>query len=500
MQKEIALHLEDVVFRFQEKGKRNILDHVSLDIEAGTITVIMGSSGCGKSTMAAVAAGLYPENGGYLECGEIELYGNSVKAMNQQERAGYLTVMFQNPDLQFCMNTLRKEMRFCMENICVPVEQMDEKILRAAGILGITDLLDQDLHSLSGGEKQKAVLACLYVMESKCILLDECFANIDREGAEGLLHMICRMKQEGRTIIAIDHQADLWLDEADEIVILGKGAVPVARKLHKGNLQEYYPVFEEQGLFYPKKRTRLARGYAGRENAVSFRDLSIRRGTARKKGRLKKEPELPFLLEHADADFPRGCMTAVLGPSGTGKTTTFLSVLKQHPYTGTIEVNGRSVDKMKRRQLYHQIGIVFQNPANQFITQNVKEEVIQSIRVWNKKLAEDSYEQKAGELLQSYQLGQYHRYSPYMLSQGQQRRLAVLSVLAGGQKILLLDEPTYGQDYRSAMAIMMQLRKKMEEEDLTVIFITHDRMLANTWADKIYLLKDKTLTECEVNI
>ena len=190
MRKEIALHLEDVVFRYLENGKRNILDHVSLDIAAGTITVLMGSSGCGKSTMAAVAAGLYPENGGYLECGEIELYGNSVKELDQQQRAAYLSMMFQNPDLQFCMNTLRKEMRFCMENICVPVEQMDEKIRYAAKVFGMEQLLDQDLHTLSGGEKQKAALACLYVMESRCILLDECFANIDREAAESLIQLL----------------------------------------------------------------------------------------------------------------------------------------------------------------------------------------------------------------------------------------------------------------------------------------------------------------------
>ena len=498
MQKELALHLEDVVFRFLEKGKRNILDHVSLDIAAGTITVLMGSSGCGKSTMAAVAAGLYPENGGYLECGEIKLYGNSVGDLNQQQRAAYLTMMFQNPDLQFCMNTLRKEMQFCMENICVSVEKMDEKIRHAAGLFGIESLLDQNLYSLSGGEKQKAMLACLYVLESKCILLDECFANIDREVAEDFMRMICRLKEEGRTIIAIDHQVDLWIDAADEIVILGKGAVPIARNINKENLQEYYPVFEEQGLFFPKDRTRQAKGCIGQEEAaISFHDLSIRRGKASSKRFWKKAPELPFLLENAKAEFPKGRMTAVLGASGTGKTTTFLSVLKQHPWTGEIKINGKSLDKIKRRDLYQQIGIVFQNPANQFITQNVKEEVSKSIRVWNRKITDKECEERSARLLEDYQLGQYHRYSPYMLSQGQQRRLAVLSVLAGGQEILLLDEPTYGQDYRSAMAIMMQLRKKIEEENLTVIFITHDKMLAHTWADKIYLLKDKKLVEWE---
>ena len=137
MSANTALELEDVVFRYQEKGKRNILDHTSLSIPAGTLTVLMGGSGCGKSTLAAVAAGLYPENGGFLEGGTIRLYGQDLKTLDPQKRAAYLTVLFQNPDLQFCMNTLREEMRFCLENIRVPAGEMDARIDRAAAELGI---------------------------------------------------------------------------------------------------------------------------------------------------------------------------------------------------------------------------------------------------------------------------------------------------------------------------------------------------------------------------
>ena len=203
MSADLALELEDVVFRYQEKGRRNILDHTSLTIPAGTLTVLMGGSGCGKSTLAAVAAGLYPENGGFLESGIIRLYGQDLKMLDPQKRAAYLTVLFQNPDLQFCMNTLREEMRFCLENICIPAGKMDERINQAAAELGITPLLDQTLSTLSGGEKQKAALSCLYVMESRCILLDESFANLDREAAVQLLEMLLRMKASGRTILAI---------------------------------------------------------------------------------------------------------------------------------------------------------------------------------------------------------------------------------------------------------------------------------------------------------
>ena len=137
MSANTALELEDVVFRYQEKGKRNILDHTSLSIPAGTLTVLMGGSGCGKSTLAAVAAGLYPENGGFLEGGTIRLYGQDLKTLDPQKRAAYLTVLFQNPDLQFCMNTLREEMRFCLENIRVPAGEMDARIDRAAAELAL---------------------------------------------------------------------------------------------------------------------------------------------------------------------------------------------------------------------------------------------------------------------------------------------------------------------------------------------------------------------------
>ena len=223
MSADLALELEDVVFRYQEKGRRNILDHTSLTIPAGTLTVLMGGSGCGKSTLAAVAAGLYPENGGFLESGIIRLYGQDLKTLDPQKRAAYLTVLFQNPDLQFCMNTLREEMRFCLENICIPAGKMDERIEQAAAELGIMPLLDQPLSTLSGGEKQKAALSCLYVMESRCILLDESFANLDHEAAIQLLEMLLRMKASGRTILAIDHRADLWLEAADEIILLEEG-------------------------------------------------------------------------------------------------------------------------------------------------------------------------------------------------------------------------------------------------------------------------------------
>ena len=442
-----AVRVNDVTFRYFPEGKRNILDHVTLTIPKDGITVLTGDSGCGKSTLAAVMAGLYPENGGLLETGDVEVFGNSVFSMKPQERAKQISMMFQDPDLQFCMNTLRKELRFCLENICTPKETIERSTLQAAQTMRIEHLLDRPLQTLSGGEKQKAALCCLLALDSKILLLDEAFANIDTKTALELIGHLRTLADSGKTVIAIDHHRALWEGAADRFLTMGEpmeAAVPQPRK-HGEN-----------------------------SPAVVLRDVTICR-------------EAP-LVERGNAVFEKGAMSVILGESGCGKTTTFLAMLKQYPYEGHIEIGGCDLKKIRQKELFRKVGVVFQNPANQFITQNVLQEVQTGLRLW-KKAAD------AEELLKDYGLWQYRKYSPYMLSQGQQRRLAVLSVLCGGQEILLLDEPTYGQDARSTVVIMEQLQKKMEKDGLTVICITHDEALANTWADKIYRLEGRRFYE-----
>ena len=489
MSNEPALSMEDVVFRFYEHGKRNILDHVSLSIEPGKLTVIMGSSGCGKSTLAAVAAGLYPENGGFLIQGKISLFGHPVEDMDPRTRAAYLSLLFQNPDLQFCMDTLRKELYFCMENMCMPPDEMEEKAREAARRMGVLPLLDRPLHTLSGGEKQRASLCCLALLGSRCIVLDEAFANLDEAAARSLVRQVAAMKEQGITVIAIDHQLELWREAADEIIVLGEGARVLQRGITRENLSSYMPLFLAEGLSYPEESPKKEPFGAGQEMAVSFSHVTVPAEVIKK--RFKKPQFGRILLSDVTTGFPKGRMTAILGESGSGKTTALMAILKNHPYTGSICVNGRDIAGMTKRELFHQAGIVFQNPANQFITQNVEQEVRCSVLAWNRGCPEEEAGRITEEALRAYGLWQHRRYSPYMLSQGQQRRLAVLSVLSGGQRILFLDEPTYGQDHKSTHAIMQQLYEKTRREGLTVIFITHDQGLADRWADHIVWLKDR---------
>lgn len=479
---EYFLTARDLTFRYFEKGGHVILDHVDFDLPKGKTIVLLGKSGSGKSTLLSVLGGLYPENGGILLSGEIEICGKPLPKLRFGERASYVSEMFQNPDLQFCMDTLRKEMIFCLENISRPREEMDGRVDAFAKAMKIEKLLDQPIHSLSGGEKQKAALCCLLLLNSKGIFLDEPFANLDERSAGELQEILKKhQREQGTTILAIDHRIDLWLPYADEFWILGEKGRILKKGITRDNWREYRQLFLEQGLFYPHEKKRFHEEEKT-ETLLSMENLTICRG---------KSGEA--LLLKAQAEIPKQKFTALLGPSGCGKTTLFSAILGQKKYGGSILLEGQELRKMKSKLRFRKIGTVFQNPSNQFLSTRVLEEVLVSLKVWNPKAEEQALTKEALSMLDSYQLKAYQKYSPYMLSQGQQRRLAVLSILAGGQKLLLLDEPTYGQDYASTTAIMEQLRRLVKEEGLTVLFTTHDRQLAAEYADRIYEVEGKEL-------
>ncbi len=501
MEPAVAFH--DVTFRYFSQARQPVLDHLSLELEQGRVTLLMGSSGCGKSTLAALAAGLYPENGGVLESGDIRLFGRDVSEMEPQARAAWISMMFQNPDLQFCMDTLRKEMRFCLENIQVPREEMDSRIEETADRLGLSGLLDRKLYTMSGGEKQKAALCCLFLLDSRCFLLDEPFANIDPDSAAELAAMLGDMKRTGKTVIAVDHRPDQWLGLADEIIVLGTGGQVKARGITRDSLGQYRDLFEEEGLFWTGGPAQTGTGIqpAGDgaqdsgpgQASITFSDLSAGPG-GRKKGLFRREQDPAVRITYGGGIVTKGTMTALLGPSGSGKTTFFKALLGQQEYRGSICLGGQEIGKMKNRELFSRIGIVFQNPASQFVTQNVLEEAEAGLRAWHGEMTPENRREEALKMLDEFQLKKYRKYSPYMLSQGQQRRLAVLAMLAGGQEVLLLDEPTYGQDGRSTREIMEQLAKRVKE-GLTVVFSTHDRELARRWADQIWLLTEDGIRE-----
>ena len=197
----------NITYKYFEHSKKNVLEGVDIALKKGNITLLTGKSGCGKSTLAYILAGLYPENGGVLLSGEVLFDGVNLHALTADKRVKYVSMMFQNCDLQFCMSTLYQELMLCLENIAVPAEERPQAIEKAVALLGVEKLLHRAFNTLSGGEKQKCVLCCILVLQSKCIILDEAFANVDDASAREIIQLI---RKSGLTVLAIDHNVALW--------------------------------------------------------------------------------------------------------------------------------------------------------------------------------------------------------------------------------------------------------------------------------------------------
>ena len=295
---------------------------------------------------------------------------------------------------------------------------------------------------MSGGEKQKCALACIVALKSRYIILDEAFANIDPISAREIIEIVCQLNV---TILAIDHNIELWTGKYNNIISLDNSvATPFDLKADLHELGE--TLIATKGLVV---------------NGIRYPDILIKKGS----------------------------INAIVVRSGAGKTTLFKTLIKQYKYEGSISLNGVEVRRVGRRKQFVQCGIVFQNPACQFLALTVFEEVLFSVKRWYKKKSPQWQEEKTLELLAMFKLDGYKKYAPYMLSQGQQRRLAVLTMIAGSQEVLFLDEPTYGQDYEN-ICVMMRLLLEKAKSGLTIIFATHNITIAENFSHQIIKVGD----------
>lgn len=454
-----VLSCKDIEFKYQINSKKNIVNNFSYDFLEGKVYLISGFSGCGKSTLAYILAGLYPEHKGVMSKGKVLLLNRDISEYSPNERVKEIMMMFQKSDAQFCMEKVKDEIVFCLENIEYPVEKMDKLVDKVLMGMDILHLKDRNLSSLSGGEKQKVALAIILAISPKIIILDEPFANVDYESSQEIIKKLKRLNGENKTtIIAIDHRISLWKDIEYEFLYLGKGC----------KFLDDTSYFELEDSKETKEKREILKD---REVILELENISI--GYGEKK-----------LLENCSLIAREGEIISLIGKSGAGKSSLLLNIAGLTKLkSGTIKFLGKDIKKWKRKEILKNIGIVFQNPQNQFVTYKVIDELLFSMKQNEKD--EKKLLERAENLLKQFNLYEYRNYSPFALSQGQQRKVAVLSMLVGDQKILLCDEPTYGQDNRTSREIMEFLKKKADE-GLTIIIVSHDRNLVYEYSNSIY--------------
>lgn len=504
-------------FSFQYRAqKKPTLKEINLDIYPGERVLIAGPSGCGKSTLAGCINGLNPfSNPG--ECsGELIVDGVDAPKSSIFQLSAHVGTVLQDPDGQFIGLTVGEDIAFALENSCMPQDEMHEITRHAAELVGIQDHLDYAPHELSGGQKQRVSLAGVMVDQVKILLFDEPLANLDPATGKQTIELIDEIQEKtDTTVVIIEHRLEdvLWRD-VDRIVLMGDGKI--LADLHPDELLSTR-LLEENGIREPLYLTALR--YAGVElvpakkpahvDSVVINEPDRKKMTdwfwSRPAAEAEKEHE-PLLevrnltfgyergrqtLRDVSLTIHKGEMVSIVGKNGAGKSTFSKLVCGfEIPDQGEILFQGRDLLQENIRHRAKHIGYVMQNP-NQMISKTmIFDEVALGLRNMGK--SEEEIREKVEETLEVCGLFPFRNWPVSALSFGQKKRVTIASVLVQDPELIILDEPTAGQDFHHYTEIMEFLRG-LNEKGVTVVMITHDMHLMLEYTPRALVFADGRL-------
>lgn len=468
---EQIILLEDL--RLKYPGGRQLFHDFSLSVKKGEKVLILGPSGSGKSTLLQVMSGLIPE------VLEIPMVAKETLSPNSW---GYV---FQDPDSQFCMPYVDEELAFVLENLAVPREEMPERISHLLELVGL-DLDDThtSIGKLSGGMKQRLAIASVLAMEPDVLFLDEPTAMLDPEGTQQVWDTIKGIDAE-KTVIIVEHKVDLLLDYVERIVVLDEEGCIVADGPTASIFQDHIPLLKKYGIWYPgvwkdylEEREQACEEVSIDSNHIPIITLDDFSGY---RGREKK-------IEVEEKAIHSGEWIAIVGENGAGKSTLLESLMQLVKTEGKYALDGKAVKGIPSNR----IGFVFQNPEFQFVTTSVYEEIAYSLRL--KKLKEEEIALRVEELLQRFRLQHLKAQHPYQLSMGQKRRLSVAAAVINKPDVLLLDEPTFGQDSKNTFR-MLEWLYSMKQAGVAIVIVTHDLHIAVNFADRVWVVENGKVKE-----
>ncbi|NQX03629.1 ATP-binding cassette domain-containing protein [Rathayibacter sp. VKM Ac-2856] len=456
---------------------------LDLDVQPGERVLLLGPSGAGKSTLLHALAGVLGGEEDGADDGEL-----SIDGAGPRERRGVAGLVLQDPDTQAVLARVGDDVGFACENLGVPRAEIPARVRRALDDVGLDLALDRSTSALSGGQKQRLALAGVLAMQPRLLLLDEPTANLDPRGVEEVRSAVERTTaRTGATLIVVEHRVDVWIDLVDRIVVLGSDGTVVADGEPRPVLERAREVLVAAGVWLPGGHPGRRSEAAGPSSpALTAEALDLARPVF---GR--RTP--PLIARGLDLAIEAGRVTAVLGPNGAGKSTLALTLAGLLPPAGGEVVASPSVrdgasphpHRWSSRQLADRVAMVFQEPEHQFLTARVRQELHLGVR-------DELERRRADELLERLGLAHLAEANPFTLSGGEKRRLAVASALVRRPAVVVLDEPTFGQDRRT-WDVVVDLLAELRDEGRAVLAVTHDEHLVSALADAVVRLGEPTV-------
>ena len=504
-------------FSFQYNAQKNpTLKDINLDIYPGEKVLICGASGSGKSTLGNCINGLIPFSFDGKISGKLTVDGIETKNSSIFELSTRVGTVLQDPDGQFVGLTVAEDIAFALENDCVENETMKRQTLLSASKVNIENRMNNAPQDLSGGQKQRVSMAGVLVDDVKILLFDEPLANLDPATGKSAIELIEKIKNEtGTTVIIIEHRIEdvLW-ERVDRIILMDDGRIvsdSSPEKLLRSSL------LKEYGIREPLYITQLK--YAGvdlnnvegidsiRTIRLSEADKEKVRNWYARQDREDKTNVNDYLLEVENVDFKydeseqilfdintkirKGEMLAIVGKNGAGKSTLCKVICGfERNYNGKIIFDHEDVTDKSIRARARNIGYVMQNP-NQMISQSmIFDEVALGLK--NTGLSEEEIRERVYDVLKICGLYSFRNWPISALSFGQKKRVTIASILVMGPQIIILDEPTAGQDFRHYTDIMDFL-DELNREGKTIIMVTHDMHLMLEYTDRSLVFSDGKL-------
>ena len=498
-------------FQYDAQAEATLKD-ISFDIAKGEKVLILGPSGSGKSTLAQCLNGIIPNIHKGQAKGQVRIDGQDIFNQSIYDKSQSVSTVLQDPDGQFIGLTVAEDLAFALENDCADQSEMKDKVALWAERLDLTSLLNHRPQDLSGGQKQRVSLAGVLIDESPILLFDEPLANLDPKSGQGTIDLIDKIHEEvGATTIIIEHRLeDVLYRPVDRILLVNKGELLFNGRpdellsstllLENGIRDPLYLTVLRQLGFDTTRAQNLSQLDALDLSGLGIPDSVLRDKTETSTDSILKVEGLsvsygdnPAVIEDMSFSLKKGERLAIVGKNGAGKSTLAKALCGFVPSQGQLIYKGRDISQDSIAERSERIGFVLQNP-NQMISQTmIFDEVALGLRL--RGIEEAEVEERVYEVLKTCGLYSFRKWPISALSFGQKKRVTIASILVLKPEIIILDEPTAGQDYKTYTDIMNFL-DSLQKQGHTIVMITHDMQLMLEYSDRcIVVLEGKIIAD-----